>query len=113
LTPALRIQVSGSYVHGRLADVLHPVRHGLFWFTGMAPLQPFAVYGTVDVSDERFGSAQRAYGRRLDGLFTEQPSTSTQTPERAGQFAEPVATPAAGSPRAPLDESPLFCSAAL
>ncbi|GAA4936001.1 NAD(P)H-dependent oxidoreductase [Streptomyces coeruleoprunus] len=60
-------------VHGPLADVLHPVQHGLFWFTGMAPLEPFALYGTVDVSSERFERAQREYGRRLDGLFTDPP----------------------------------------
>lgn len=60
-------------IHGRLADVLHPVQHGLFWFTGMAPLEPFAMYDAVDVSQDRFAAAQREYGRRLDGLFTDEP----------------------------------------
>ncbi|MFH8371777.1 NAD(P)H-dependent oxidoreductase [Streptomyces sp. NPDC018031] len=60
-------------VHGRLADVLHPVQHGLFWFTGMAPLEPFAVYGSNAVPVERFEAARREYARRLDGLFTDEP----------------------------------------
>ncbi|MEU1506184.1 MULTISPECIES: NAD(P)H-dependent oxidoreductase [unclassified Kitasatospora] len=60
-------------IHGRLADVLHPVQHGLFWFTGMAPLEPFAVYDANELSEERFEAAKEAYGRRLDGLFTDEP----------------------------------------
>ncbi|WP_407289115.1 NAD(P)H-dependent oxidoreductase [Streptomyces sp. BP-8] len=60
-------------IHGRLSDVLHPVQHGLFWFTGMTPLDPFAVYSTVDLPEERFEAAKREYGQRLDGLFTDDP----------------------------------------
>ncbi|GHG75555.1 NAD(P)H-dependent oxidoreductase [Streptomyces griseocarneus] len=60
-------------IHGRLADVLHPVQHGLFWFTGMAPLEPFAVYGANDLPEERVEAAKREYGRRLDRLFTDEP----------------------------------------
>ncbi|MET9296657.1 NAD(P)H-dependent oxidoreductase [Streptomyces sp. NPDC003077] len=60
-------------IHGRLADVLHPVQHGLFWFAGMAPLDPFAVYRSIDLSRERFAIAKQEYGRRLDGLFTDEP----------------------------------------
>ncbi|MGK5632945.1 NAD(P)H-dependent oxidoreductase, partial [Streptomyces sp. URMC 123] len=53
-------------IHGQLADVLHPLQHGLFWFTGMAPLEPFAVYGAHAMSEERFAAVQGAYARRLD-----------------------------------------------
>ncbi|MCE6993319.1 NAD(P)H-dependent oxidoreductase [Saccharothrix sp. S26] len=59
--------------HGPLADVLFPLQHGLFWFTGMAALEPFAVPGTVDVPAERFEAAKRDYRRRLAGLFTDDP----------------------------------------
>lgn len=62
---------SGRGVHGRLADVVFPLQHGLFWFTGMAPLEPFAVYDAVDVPGARFEEAIAEYARRLDGLFTE------------------------------------------
>ncbi|MET9402703.1 NAD(P)H-dependent oxidoreductase [Kitasatospora sp. NPDC002965] len=59
--------------HGALADLLFPVQHGVLWFTGIAALEPFAVYGSVDVSSERFAELAREYGRRLDGLFTDEP----------------------------------------
>lgn len=60
-------------IHGQLADVLHPLQHGLFWFTGMAPLEPFVMYGANEVSEEEFAAAKLAYGQRLDGLFTDEP----------------------------------------
>ncbi|MGI5479097.1 NAD(P)H-dependent oxidoreductase [Streptomyces lavendofoliae] len=65
--------LSDRGVHGRLADLLHPLQHGLFFFTGMAPLEPFAVYGANELPDERYAAARREYGRRLDGLFTDEP----------------------------------------
>jgi NAD(P)H dehydrogenase (quinone) len=60
-------------VHGRLPDLLYPLQHGVLWFTGMAPLEPFAVYGTVDLSAEQFAAAKQAYRRRLAALFTDDP----------------------------------------
>lgn len=60
-------------IHGPLADVLHPLQHGLFWFTGMTPLAPFAVYGANDLPEDRFEAAKREYAVRLDALFTDEP----------------------------------------
>ncbi|MFJ8825572.1 NAD(P)H-dependent oxidoreductase [Streptomyces sp. NPDC102467] len=60
-------------IHGPLADVLFPVQHGLLWFTGIAPLEPFAVSGAHEVPEARFTEIREVYGRRLDALFTEQP----------------------------------------
>ncbi|MGK5543758.1 NAD(P)H-dependent oxidoreductase [Streptomyces sp. URMC 127] len=60
-------------IHGELADVLYPLQHGLFWFTGMAPVDPFVVYDANELPAERAEAAQRAYARRLDGLFTDAP----------------------------------------
>ncbi|QDQ09792.1 NAD(P)H-dependent oxidoreductase [Streptomyces spectabilis] len=60
-------------IHGRVEDVLHPLQHGLFWFTGVQPLDPFAVYGSNALSDEQFAAVRQAYGQRLDGLFTDEP----------------------------------------
>lgn len=59
-------------VHGRLEDVLHPLQHGLLWFTGIAPLAPFAVHGSNEVPQDQFAAAKREYARRLDGLFTDE-----------------------------------------
>ncbi|MFF5971361.1 NAD(P)H-dependent oxidoreductase [Streptomyces sp. NPDC012769] len=60
-------------IHGDLESVLHPLQHGLLWFAGIQPLEPFAVYGTVDLPEERFAAAKEAYARRLDALFTAAP----------------------------------------
>ena len=60
-------------IHGRLSDVLYPVQHGLFWFTGMSPLEPFALYGANDMTAEEYEEAERAYAERLKGLFTDDP----------------------------------------
>ncbi|WJV44671.1 NAD(P)H-dependent oxidoreductase [Streptomyces flavofungini] len=60
-------------IHGRLADVLYPVQHGLFWFTGMAPLEPFAVFEANNLPAEEFETAKQEYARRLNGLFTDEP----------------------------------------
>ncbi|WP_328318662.1 NAD(P)H-dependent oxidoreductase [Streptomyces sp. NBC_00388] len=60
-------------IHGQLSGVLHPLQHGLFWFTGIAPLEPFALYETVGIPAEGFAAAKQAYGERLDRLFTDEP----------------------------------------
>ncbi|MDL5202869.1 NAD(P)H-dependent oxidoreductase [Streptomyces sp. ALI-76-A] len=60
-------------VHGDLAHILHPLQHGLFRFTGMAPLEPFTVSGANALAAERFTEARTAYARRLDALFTSAP----------------------------------------
>jgi NAD(P)H dehydrogenase (quinone) len=59
--------------HGVLSDVLFPLQHGVLWFTGMAALEPFAVFGTVGLPAEGFEAAKEAYRRRLAGLFTDEP----------------------------------------
>lgn len=60
-------------IHGSIADLLHPVQHGLFWFTGMQPLEPFAVFGANDLPADRFEAARQEYAHRLDGLFADEP----------------------------------------
>ncbi|RLV01241.1 NAD(P)H dehydrogenase [Streptomyces griseocarneus] len=61
-------------IHGRLTDVLHPLQHGLFWFAGIAPLEPFALYGIdTDLPQDRVEAAKHAYARRLSTLFTDTP----------------------------------------
>jgi NAD(P)H dehydrogenase (quinone) len=64
---------SADGIHGRLQDVLHPLQHGLLRFTGMAPLEPFAVPEANALPAERFADAREVYARRLDTLFTSEP----------------------------------------
>ncbi|WP_406195608.1 NAD(P)H-dependent oxidoreductase [Kitasatospora sp. NBC_01560] len=60
-------------IHGPLGDVLYPLQHGLFWFAGMEPLEPFGLFDSNELPAERFATAQRAYAERLDRLFTDEP----------------------------------------
>ncbi|BCK67468.1 hypothetical protein Spla01_01324 [Streptomyces platensis] len=53
----------------------------------MAPLEPFAVYDANELPQDRFTAAKQEYGQRLDGLFTEEPSTSARAAERPGNLA--------------------------
>ncbi|MFB6677584.1 hypothetical protein ACFCWG_35280 [Streptomyces sp. NPDC056390] len=51
---ARRSAFSDGGIHGSLEDVLHPIQHGLFWFTGVNPPEPFAVYSSNEFPDDRF-----------------------------------------------------------
>ncbi|MFE6752350.1 NAD(P)H-dependent oxidoreductase [Streptomyces sp. NPDC057684] len=70
---ARRSAFSDGGIHGSLEDVLHPIQHGLFWFTGMNPPEPFAVYCSNEFPDDRFVTVRTEYARRLDTLFTATP----------------------------------------
>lgn len=73
---------SDQGIHGRIEDILHPLQHGLFRFTGMAPLRPFTVPEANALPAEAFAAAREAYGRRLDALFTSAP-VPFEAPERS------------------------------
>lgn len=58
-------------VHGYVNDVLFPLHHGTFWYTGMAALPPFVVYGAdragaADVKERQEELRERL--RTLDSL---------------------------------------------
>jgi NAD(P)H dehydrogenase (quinone) len=38
-------------INPHLDVVLRPIQHGIFWFLGYQPLQPFVVHGTAQLSD--------------------------------------------------------------
>ncbi|MFG3259319.1 NAD(P)H-dependent oxidoreductase [Streptomyces sp. NPDC048172] len=61
-------------VHGDLNGVLFPVHHGVFWYTGMEALPPFAVYGANRRFTERdFKEYADALRARLEGLESDTP----------------------------------------
>ncbi|GAA2061376.1 NAD(P)H-dependent oxidoreductase [Streptomyces albiaxialis] len=61
-------------VHGDLNGVLFPVHHGVFWYTGMRALPPFAVYGANRRFTERdFKEYADALRARLEGLESDMP----------------------------------------
>ncbi|WP_353941010.1 NAD(P)H-dependent oxidoreductase [Streptomyces sp. HUAS MG91] len=60
-------------IHGHVDEVLFPLLHGTFWYTGMAPLAPFVVYG-ADRHDTADGArTSAALGERLRALPDEEP----------------------------------------
>ncbi|TNM31586.1 NAD(P)H-dependent oxidoreductase [Streptomyces sedi] len=59
--------------HGPLTDLLFPLQHGVFFFTGMSVLETFAVADTANLEEEGYRAATTAYRERLAGLFTEEP----------------------------------------
>ncbi|MGA4850137.1 NAD(P)H-dependent oxidoreductase [Streptomyces sp. G5(2025)] len=69
---ARQTSFSDRGIHGEIGDVLYPIQHGLLWFTGIAPLAPFAVGGADKMSEEQFVAVREAYAARLDGLFTDE-----------------------------------------
>ncbi|GAA4003128.1 NAD(P)H-dependent oxidoreductase [Streptomyces plumbiresistens] len=75
-------------IHGRLTDVLHPLQHGLFRFTGMTPLEPFTVSEANALPAEHFAAAREAYAHRLDTLFTADP-VPHEAPARTGRTVGP------------------------
>ncbi|MET8471750.1 NAD(P)H-dependent oxidoreductase [Streptomyces sp. NPDC006422] len=71
-------------IHGQVDQVLFPLLHGTFWYTGMAPLAPFVTYGADrhDAADyERTAAALR---ERLRALPDEEPLAYRT--ERGGEY---------------------------
>ncbi|MFF5992728.1 NAD(P)H-dependent oxidoreductase [Prauserella flavalba] len=60
-------------IHGELNDVLFPIQHGIFWYTGMEVLPPLAVYGADRATPADFAVAAERLRARLAGLPTAEP----------------------------------------
>jgi NAD(P)H dehydrogenase (quinone) len=55
-------------VHGHLEHVLWPLLHGTLWYTGIAPLPPFAVHAADRMTDAGREAHARALRARLRSL---------------------------------------------
>ncbi|QPP08247.1 NAD(P)H-dependent oxidoreductase [Streptomyces bathyalis] len=60
-------------IHGYVNDVLWPLLHGTFWYTGMAPHRPFVVYGADRLTDEGHREYADALRERLRALPEAEP----------------------------------------
>lgn len=60
-------------VNGSLDAVLWPLQHGVFFYPGMEVLQPFPVYQSDRMTEERWPEVAAAFRARLAKLFTEPP----------------------------------------
>ncbi|MBP0009907.1 MULTISPECIES: NAD(P)H-dependent oxidoreductase [unclassified Roseofilum] len=53
--------------------VLAPIQHGIFWFNGFLPLEPFIAWSPVRISQEERVAYLEQLDRKLQSLFDEQP----------------------------------------
>jgi len=64
---------SGRGVNPPLANVLAPIQHGIFWFNGFLPLDPFVAYAASRTSTDERSKYMDLLRARLPGIFEEQP----------------------------------------
>ncbi|MEO3853046.1 NAD(P)H-dependent oxidoreductase [Streptomyces sp. B8F3] len=76
-------------IHGHIDEVLWPLHHGTFFYTGMAPLPPFVVYGADRLTREAYPQVASGLAERLRGLWTTTPLP--YRPERGGDYDEELA----------------------
>ena len=60
-------------ISGSLEDLLFPLLHGTFFYTGMMPLPPVAVYDTNHLTDEAYRAAVTGLRARLAEAQTAEP----------------------------------------
>lgn len=60
-------------ISGSIDDVLWPLLHGTFWYTGMAALRPHLVTQAREVSAARLTEIEAGLTARLDGVMHESP----------------------------------------
>lgn len=59
--------------NGKLDDVLFPLLHGTFWYTGMSALPPFVVHSADRAGATEFETAAKDLRTRLENLATDDP----------------------------------------
>ncbi len=60
-------------IHGELDEVLFPLTHGTFWYSGMTVVAPFVVTGTVALTDEEYTDVAKRLTERLLTLPESEP----------------------------------------
>jgi hypothetical protein len=64
-----------------MKSILAPIEHGVFWFNGFRPLEPFLVWGPARITQEE----RVAYLRRLDERLR---SIENETPRSLAPLAD-------------------------
>lgn len=60
-------------VNGQLDQVLFPLLHGTFWYTGMSVLPPVAVYGANRLDDQQYRAAADTVRRQVTAIGETEP----------------------------------------
>ncbi|MBL9147777.1 MAG: NAD(P)H-dependent oxidoreductase [Phycisphaerae bacterium] len=63
----------GFGLNPSLDTVVRPIQHGIFWFTGFEPLEPFVAWAPTRASADERAAMLAAYATRLRRLFTDAP----------------------------------------
>ncbi|UPK74944.1 NAD(P)H-dependent oxidoreductase [Nocardioidaceae bacterium SCSIO 66511] len=71
-------------ISGQLDQVLFPLLHGTFWYTGMDPMPPLGIHGAEHVSAQQYADAAASLRKRLVGLATDVPID--YRPETGGDY---------------------------
>lgn len=66
-------QFSDRGINGTMGDLLFPLNHGVFHYTGMAPLEPFVTFQTVRTTENEFTAIADRYVARLLAAPSEKP----------------------------------------
>ncbi|MBT9331667.1 NAD(P)H-dependent oxidoreductase [Paracidobacterium acidisoli] len=72
-TGALPVAFSGRGVSPAFTAVMAPIQHGVFWFNGFQPLEPFVAWGAARASDDTRAEYLEKLRARLPGIFDEAP----------------------------------------
>ncbi|QGN35016.1 NAD(P)H-dependent oxidoreductase [Microlunatus sp. Gsoil 973] len=60
-------------ISGHIEDVLWPMLHGTFWYTGMLPLRPQLITRARDLDRASVAQQEQLLVTRLSGVLTEEP----------------------------------------
>ena len=60
-------------INGQLDQVLFPLLHGTFWYTGMSVLPPVAVYGANRLDDQQYRAAADTVRRQVTAIGETEP----------------------------------------
>ena len=63
----------GFGVNPPMSSILDPIEHGIFWFNGIRPLEPFITWGPARMSDEERAAELESLNGRIVGVFDEEP----------------------------------------
>jgi len=72
-TGAREAQFSERGINGPIDDILFPINHGIFHYTGIKPLAPFVAFRTVRTTPEEFAQVRDRYVARLLAAGDAQP----------------------------------------
>jgi NAD(P)H dehydrogenase (quinone) len=60
-------------INGPIEDLLFPITHGILHYPGFDVLPSFVIYRAGKMDEARFSRIREELGRRLDGLWTDEP----------------------------------------